>query len=69
MRNLLLPIALTANLFAIAQTEVRNASYTFTGGVYPTYSVVFNGTDKAAVEKFFKDQLKPTDVGTDGGPS
>ena len=65
MRNLLLPIALTANLFAIAQTEVRNASYTFAGGVYPTYSVVFNGTDKAAVEKFFKDQLKPisADIG------
>ena len=38
---------------------MRNASYTFAGGVYPTYSVVFNGTDKAAVEKWFKDQLKP----------
>lgn len=41
------------------QTEVRNASFTFTGGVYPTYSVVFNGTDAGTVEKWFKDQLKP----------
>lgn len=49
-----------ANVFTLfAQTEVRNASYTFAGGVYPTYSVVFTGTDKATVEKWFKDQLKP----------
>lgn len=56
------PLALLAlfSAFAVsAQTQVRNASFTFAGGVYPTYSVVFNGTDKATVEKWFKDQLKP----------
>ena len=42
-----------------AQTEVRNTSYAFAGGVYPTYSVVFKGTDAPAVERFFKEQLKP----------
>ena len=48
---------LAVNTFA--QTEVRNASYTFSDGVHPTYSVLFKGTDKATVEKWFKDQLKP----------
>lgn len=41
------------------QTAVENSSYTYQGGVYPTYSVVFQGTDVSTVEKWFKDQLKP----------
>lgn len=59
MKKHLTLLALFVTFAVSAQTEVRNASYTFAGGVYPTYSVVFNGTDKAAVEKWFKDQLKP----------
>lgn len=59
MRNSLTLLAIGISLLLQAQTEVRNASFTFAGGVYPTYSVVFNGTDKAAVEKWFREQLKP----------
>jgi DNA repair exonuclease SbcCD ATPase subunit len=65
MKKSLTLLAILAAFAVNAQTEVRNASFTFAGGVYPTYSVVFNGTDKVAVEKWFKDQLKPisTDMG------
>lgn len=59
MKKNLALLALVASFAASAQTEVRYASFSFAGGVYPTYSVVFNGTDKEAVEKWFKDQLKP----------
>ena len=58
MRNSLTLLATVATLVLQAQTEVRNASFAFAGGVYPTYSVVFNGSDKAAAEKWFKDQLR-----------
>jgi hypothetical protein len=51
--------ALLFSIAATAQTDVRNTSLAFAGGVYPTFSVVFSGTDKATVEKWFKDQLKP----------
>ena len=59
MKTSLTLLALSISSLLNAQTEVRNTSYTYTGGVYPTYSVVFTGTDKAAVEKWFKDRLKP----------
>ena len=59
MKTTITLLALVASLTASAQTEVRNSSFSFAGGVYPTYSVVFNGTDKTAVEKWFKEQLKP----------
>ncbi len=65
MKTTITLLALVASLTASAQTEVRNSSFSFAGGVYPTYSVVFNGTDKTAVEKWFKEQLKPisADIG------
>ena len=59
MRTHLTLFALLFTAFTWAQTEVRNTSYAFAGGVYPTYSVVFKGTDASAVERFFKEQLKP----------
>lgn len=59
MRTPSVLFALVTALAANAQTEVRTASYAFAGGVYPTFSVVFTGTDAAGVEKWFKEQLKP----------
>jgi len=58
MKTLLTLLAFLSAFDILAQTEVRYASHTFAGGVYPTYSVVFNGTDKATAEKWFKDQLR-----------
>ncbi len=66
MRSLLTLLSSLLSFTLLAQTEVRNASFTFAGGVYPTYSVVFNGTDKATVEKWFKDQLKPVSADMGG---
>jgi hypothetical protein len=59
MRTSLALPAFLLTFFAHAQTEVRNATYAFAGGVYPTYSVVFADVDADDVEKYMKERLKP----------
>lgn len=58
MRNLTLSLAILSASMLFGQTEVRVSSYSFTNGVYPSFSVAFNGTDPSEVEKWFKGQLK-----------
>lgn len=58
-------VTLFLTLSALAQTEVREGPHAFADGVYPSYSVVFAGTDDGYVEKFMRDRLKP--VSTDMG--
>ncbi len=63
--SLTLPALLFAFL-AHAQTEVRNTSYAFAGGVYPTFSVAFTDVDAGDVEKYMKERLKPISLDLGG---
>lgn len=44
--------------FIQAQTTVSISSYTFSNGVHPTISFLFEGTDVKYVEGFWRDELK-----------
>ncbi|MBK6829362.1 MAG: hypothetical protein IPG92_00825 [Flavobacteriales bacterium] len=44
--------------FIQAQTNVSISSYTFSNGVHPTISFLFEGTDVKYVEGFWRDELK-----------
>lgn len=59
MRKHLFHLALVLPLLTQAQTEVRTSSYTFSTGVCPTMSVVFDQADARQVESWYKDRLKP----------
>jgi hypothetical protein len=59
MKKLLTLLACSSALLLSAQTPVNNASFTFTGGVYPTFTTLYNKADAGMVEKWYKDQLKP----------
>jgi hypothetical protein len=58
MKKLFTLFAFTAALHLCAQTQVNTASFTFSGGVYPTFSTLFTKADAALVEKWYKEQLK-----------
>lgn len=58
MRNFFTTIALSAAVFATAQTEVMLSSYSFSDGDHPTVVVGFDNSDADAVENWYKNQLK-----------
>jgi hypothetical protein len=58
MRKSMTLLSFSAALSVLAQTSVSNTSFTFSGGVYPTFSTVFNKADAGGVEKWYKEQLK-----------
>lgn len=66
MRTSLALLALLFTFFAQAQTEVRNMSCAFAGGMYPTFSVVFADVDADDVEKYMKERLKPISLDMGG---
>lgn len=51
--------AILLTVLVQAQTEVRNTTFAFSGGVYPTFSVVLADIDAGDVEKYMKERLKP----------
>jgi len=55
-RALLLPLLLQGLLHAQTTTEV--SSFSFSDGVYPTLSFLFEGTDTRYVESYWRDELK-----------
>ncbi len=59
MRSSLFFLAIHLTALAQAQTEVRNTTFAFSGGQYPTFSVVFADIDAGDVEKYMKERLKP----------
>lgn len=59
MRTIPLLAAIAITTLVTAQTEVRTSSYTFSTGVCPTMSVVFNRAEARTVESWYKDRLKP----------
>ena len=42
----------------LAQTSVGTGSFTFSSGVHPTFTFLFEGTDAKSVESFWRDDLK-----------
>ena len=59
MRSSFFFLAIHLTALAQAQTEVRNTTFAFSGGQYPTFSVVFADIDAGDVEKYMKERLKP----------
>ncbi|HRH70309.1 MAG TPA: hypothetical protein PLB89_12450 [Flavobacteriales bacterium] len=56
-------LSLSAALLVITditaqQTQVEVSSFSFSDGVHPTFSFLFEGTDTKYVESFWKDELK-----------
>ena len=49
---------LIATLGLAAQNTVTPSSYTFSDGIHPTFSFLFEGTDTKYVESYWKDELK-----------
>ncbi len=58
MKKMTTFLLLVSSLNVFSQTIVNNTSFTFSGGVYPTFSVTFNNADAGMVEKWYKTQLK-----------
>ncbi len=59
MRSSLFFLGMHLAALVQAQTEVRNTTFTYSGGVYPAFSVVFADIDAGDVEKYMRERLKP----------
>ena len=64
MRQLTLILLFLSAVLASAQdtderTEVRTSSLSFSSGIHPTFTVVFENTDASTVENHWRDALKP----------
>lgn len=59
MRSSLFFLGMHLAALVQAQTEVRNTTFAYSGGVYPAFSVVFADIDAGDVEKYMRERLKP----------